>query len=107
MARRVNTTVHVLHGFSVATLRAGDEVPDWAEAQVAAELTDPTKVEAPKDPEPEPKRVDPAPTTPAPVKGGPDESWTNAQIRKHAEAAGVDLGGATTKGDMLAVLRDA
>ena len=36
--------------------------------------------------------------------GTPDESWTNAEIKQYAEDHGVDLGGATTKADMLAVL---
>lgn len=31
----------------------------------------------------------------------PDESWTVAQLRAHAETHGIDLAGATTKADIL------
>ena len=34
----------------------------------------------------------------------PDESWTNADIKQYADDHGIDLGGATTKADMLAVI---
>ena len=36
--------------------------------------------------------------------GTPDESWTNAEIKQYADDNGIDLGGATTKADMLAVI---
>lgn len=34
----------------------------------------------------------------------PDDSWTNADIKRYADDNGIDLGGATTKADMLAVI---
>jgi hypothetical protein len=34
----------------------------------------------------------------------PTSDWKNAEIRDWAEAQGVDLGGATTKADMLAAI---
>ena len=34
----------------------------------------------------------------------PGESWTNAEIKQYADDNGIDLGGATTKADMLAVI---
>ena len=42
-----------------------------------------------------------------PEAAQPDESWLNADIRAWAEDHGVDLGSATTKADMLAVIREA
>lgn len=49
--------------------------------------------------------VDPAP--PADAEPTPTEDWKNAEIREWAEAHSVDLGGATTKADMLAAISDA
>ncbi|MDO5500319.1 MAG: hypothetical protein Q4F67_11650 [Propionibacteriaceae bacterium] len=34
----------------------------------------------------------------------PSESWTVAQIKQYADDRGIDLGGATVKADMLAVI---
>lgn len=34
----------------------------------------------------------------------PDDSWTNAEIKQYADDNGIDLGSATTKADMLAVI---
>lgn len=35
----------------------------------------------------------------------PAEDWTVKQLQDHAERAGVDLAGATTKADVLAAIR--
>ena len=37
----------------------------------------------------------------------PDESWLNAVIQDWAEEKGIDLAGARTKAEMLAVIREA
>ena len=37
-------------------------------------------------------------------EGAPTSEWTVAQMKAHASANGVDLGGATKKDDILAVL---
>lgn len=97
---RVNSTTVVRNPttFEVVVLRAGDEVPEWAE--VGDHLTS-TKAA----PEPAPQE----PERPAEVQDDedgetPDDSWTNQRIKQYAEDNGIDLGGATTKADMLAAI---
>lgn len=52
-----------------------------------------------EDPKEEPEEV--------PTEGAPDDSWKNADIKTWADAHDVDLGGATTKADMLAAISTA
>lgn len=74
----------------------------------------------PTEPEPEPKpgpetipgeatpvaTPDPKPAEPV-TADLPDETWTNAEIVAYAEANNIDLGVATKKADMLAVIEAA
>ena len=104
---KVNDTVAVRNPetFEVVTLHAGDDVPSWAE--VGEHLTSTVEASSIQQAEGE--------TPEAPVEGQgdedvqaavytPDESWTNADIKQYADDHGIDLGGATTKADMLAVI---
>ena len=50
--------------------------------------------------------AEPAATEPIPEQA-PTEEWKNADIRDWAQAHDVDLGGATTKADMLAAIAGA
>lgn len=96
---KVNTTTVVRNPttFESVVLHAGDEVPEWAE--VGDHLT------STKAPTPAP-RDEPKPQQEAPVADDetPSDSWTNQRIKQYAEDNGVDLGGATTKADMLAAI---
>ena len=95
---KVNSTV-VLRDpetFEPVVLRAGDTVPEWAE--VGDHLTSaPEPVESVEEPTAEVEDQDEPGDTPG-------ESWTNAEIKQYADDNGIDLGGATTKADMLAVI---
>lgn len=38
------------------------------------------------------------------VGGEPDDTWTNSQLRAHAEQHNIDVSGATTKAELLAAI---
>lgn len=100
MARYVTQAVHVPRApFGSVTLRAGEQVPEWAEALVGDHVTTDT-APAPVKPTPAPAPVSPEPEPSA----GPDATWTNPQIRDYATEHGISLGEATTKADMLAAI---
>ena len=67
----------------LVSLLAGAEVPEWAEGQVGDHLI--TKGDESEDGKPNPK-------------------WTVAQLDAYAAAHGIDLGGASSKVEKLAVL---
>lgn len=96
---KVNSTVVLRDpgSFAIVVLRAGDEVPEWA--SVGDHLTS-APVPVPAKPADEVKPTEPA----GPAKSGPDRSWTSGQIKQYADDNGIDLGEATTKADMLAVI---
>lgn len=83
--------------YEVHALLEGSEVPSWAESIVDDRDTEQGK--------PAPKvSASSAPSEPVVEAVAPDASWTAAAIRKHAADNGIDLGEATTKGDMLAII---
>lgn len=79
----LNANTVVSRGFTFVALKAGDEVPEWAVDQVGDHLVD----------------GDVASTV-------PDESWKNDEIQDYAAQHGIDLGDATVKADMLAVINE-
>lgn len=96
---KVNSTVVLRDpgSFAIVVLRAGDEVPEWA--SVGDHLT--------SAPEPAPAKPADVAKPAEPVEAaapGPDKSWTSGQIKQYAEDNGIDLGEATTKAAMLAVI---
>lgn len=98
---KVNGTVVVRNPstLAVVVLHAGDDVPEWAE--VGEHLTgEPDEPSEEQQEEPQgdtgEQEQEETPT--------PDDSWTNADIKQYAEDKGIDLGGATTKADMLAAI---
>ena len=107
MAKVLNATVHVRHGFTAVALLAGSEVPEWAEGQVGDHLlTEVAAIEVESAPSgDEPSESDESTEVAAvEVESAPSMDWTAAQIKQYAEEHGVDLGGATTKADMLAAI---
>lgn len=94
--RTLGTTVHVFdddekpHVFG-----PGTTPPDWA----IAKITNPAAwVESGADDEPD-DSVDPT--------GEPSESWTVPQLRAYAKDAEIDLGDASKKAEILAVIKGA
>lgn len=104
MADRVlRYTVVVRHPetLTATALVAGSAVPGWAGDLVSDDdLEDAPSKAAPKV---EVAQEQPADAGPANT-GRPDKSWTGPGIRKYADDNGIDLGEATTKADMLAVI---
>ena len=93
----VTTVVRNPTTFESVVLLAGDEVPEWA--VVGDHLT------SAKAPQPV-VQEEPKPQEDAPVVDDetPSDSWTNQRIKQYAEDNSIDLGGATTKADMLAAI---
>ena len=106
MAERVLRYTRVVRHpetFQAVALVAGSQVPGWAGGLVHEDdLQDAPKAQAAPS---APVVEDEAPS-PAQEDAGekPDKSWTGPRIRKYAEDNGIDLGGATTKADMLAAI---
>lgn len=103
MVRYLTGHTSVRRGLFRVDLARGQELPEWAEGLVgdhllsdappAAQTVKAETVVAPAGDEP---------ADDADASEVPDGSWTNQRIRKYAEDNGIDLGGATTKVDMLA-----
>lgn len=101
--RRMRYTMAVRNPetLEVHALLEGSVVPSWASELVA---------EVDTVAGPEPVAVEgglAAPPTPEPTDVGgvkPDKTWTGAAIRAFAGDRGIDLGEASTKADMLAVI---
>lgn len=103
--RRMRYTMAVRNPetLEVHALLKGSTVPSWAEDIVK----DVDTIDGPEPVVSAP--VEPA-TEAAPVDVGgvkPDKSWTGAAIREFAGDHGIDLGEASTKADMLAVIEAA
>ena len=98
MAKILKASTVVRRGFKAVALVAGEEVPEWAADQVGDHLV--AEIEAPVVTT---SVVESAPVNAAEV-AVPDASWTAAAIRKYAVDHSVDLGEASTKADMLAVI---
>lgn len=101
--RRMRYTMAVRNPetLEVRALLEGSVVPSWASELVA-------EVDTVAGPEPVAVEVgEAAPPTPEPTDVGgvkPDKTWTGAAIRAFAGDHGIDLGEASTKADMLAVI---
>ena len=104
MARALRYTMAVRHPETLLAtpLLAGSEVPEWA----ADFVSDDDTTDGKATPVVEVAEVQPEEhASPEPEHSSrPDKAWTNADIKQYAEDNGIDLGGATTKDDMLAVL---
>lgn len=94
MARRLAKNVVLRNPDTGAptTLLAGDDVPSWASKLV----TNPKALAAEGDGD-----------EPEFPEGDPADSWKVPQLKAYAAANGVDLGEATKKADILAVLNGA
>ena len=102
MAKFLKETVHVRKGFTAVALLAGSEVPEWAEDQVRDHLI---ASDAPAEVVEGNAAAEPETDAPAEVvEAVPSMDWTAAEIKGYADERGVDLGGASTKADMLAAI---
>lgn len=102
MPRYLTGHTSVRRGLFRVDLARGQELPEWAEGMVGDHLLSDAPPAAPvvkvKAPAQEPVEV------PEDADETPAKSWTNQRIQKYAEDNGIDLGGATTKDDMLAAI---
>lgn len=103
MGRYLTGPTSVRRGLFRVDLARGQELPEWAEGMVGDHLLSDAPPAA-AEPKAEESAPEVEPDEGAAVDAGPSESWTNQRIRKYAEDRGVDLGGATTKADMIAAI---